>query len=136
MAELLEFPTHPSEVDHLPEPADPYRAHARPNAAPAVSLAFCRADGRITSFPTSMLRQADFAPAGSTHSLDLLTFQFSEPILKQSVTVRVEGRNLLGLFSLLSEDAIRWLRELPEGWPLDDPTMPVITRITLPTLPL
>lgn len=65
----------------------------------------------------------------------MLTLQFTPPEFKEPVAVRVEGRNLLDLFSFVAEQSTSWLRVLPDGWALDDPAVPVITRIILPTLP-
>ena len=132
MADLIEFPADATDLDFLPEPADPYRAYARPGTRRYPMLAFAFPDGSITSYRFSDMRRMEYEPADAPDGLDVLDLHFSWPWAKAPATVRIEGRNLLDLVYFVGEELTGWLRVLPEGQPAKDPAMPVITRITLP----
>ena len=95
-------------------------------------LSFAFADGCITSYRFAALSRMEFAPAETPEGLDLLRLHFSWPWATEPATVRVEGRNLLDLLYYVGEELTGWLRVLPAGQQVQDPALPVITRITLP----
>ena len=133
MADLIEFPADSTDGQRLPEPADPYRAYARPGTKRYPMLSFAFPDGCINSYRFSALSQMEFSPANAPDGLDVLRMFFSLPWATEPATVLVEGRNLLDLVYFVGEEVTGWLRVLPEGQQLKDPAMPVITRIVLPT---
>jgi hypothetical protein len=133
MAELIEFPSNLHHHQALPGPEEDYRAYASPADEAYPSLALLFPDGSVRSYRFRDIEQMDFSPADlSTDGCDVLNLCLAWRPATALTVVRIEGMNLLDLFYVVSQHLTRWLRVLPAGQRIANPTAPVITRIILP----
>lgn len=115
----------------LPQPGDPYKAHARPDNKALLMLRFLLRDASVEGFAYSDLRRTRMQPGNDPGSGPVLVLRFVEAAVTE---VRIEGRHLDVLADMLSYHRVAWLRELPPGKMHHEKNAAVITLITVVTL--
>jgi hypothetical protein len=116
------------ELSALPKPGDAYKAYSRPANQMLPTLHLLAADGQKWSFPYSCRVEGPhmlFLPEEPGKGA-VLVMRFSASV---PVEVVMAGIRLDDLHNYLGDHRIRWVRELPQGKPVIDPTIPVIRSI-------
>jgi hypothetical protein len=111
----------------LPQPGDPYKAHARPDNKPLLTLTFLCKDSAEEGFAYSDLRRIRLLP-GKPGGGPVLVLRFTEAAI---VEVRIEGLRLDAMRGYIRYHRIAWVRELPPGKMIADKTAAVVTSISI-----
>ena len=112
----------------LPQPGDPYKAHARPDNKPLLTLTFLCKDSVEEGFAYSDLRRIRLLP-GKPGQGPVLVLRFSTEA--GIVEVRIEGLRHDAMRDYIRYHRIAWIRELPPGKPVMDNTAAVVTSISI-----
>lgn len=127
----LHSPATLADSDLVPQPDDPYKAHARPSNKPEVTLHILLANGDYEGFAWSGYTRVRRVRSEKPGVGPVLVLRFTDPEIKE---VWIEGRNFATLHVYLGQNRIAWLRELPRGMMLRDAEEPVITSVEIRTL--
>jgi hypothetical protein len=115
----------------LPQPGDPYKAHARPDNKPLLMLSFLLSDGAVEDFSYSDLRRIRLLPADRPGGGLVMVLRFVEAAV---VEVRIEARRFDAMHNYIKHHRVAWVRELPTGMPMADTLAAVVTAITITQL--
>jgi len=121
----------PRKSDPLPKPGDAYRAHARflnRLSSDQKLIHFVDKECWCEGYAYSDLRRVRWVKGDNPAAGPVLELRFVEAEITE---VRVEGRNLEDIHHWISEGAMPWVWEQPEGFRTRDDNAVVITRITI-----
>jgi hypothetical protein len=118
----------PDDFPTLPLPEDAYKAHSRPGNKPVPTLHFVMGD-TIRGLPTANYDSIDWLVPDKPGASPAIVMRFSGIVPREAV---ITGRNLFGLFKLLSDHRVAWVRALPKGRDfIKDPAATVVTGIVV-----
>jgi hypothetical protein len=128
--EELHSPATLTDSDPVPQPGDPYKAHARPSTKPVAALHVVK--GKLSNgYAWSNFDSVDLVESEDPGGGLGLVLRFAG--LKPT-EILLAGRNLATLRVYLGENRIAWIRELPQGMMLRDTGQAVITGIEIRVL--
>jgi hypothetical protein len=123
--------TPAKKSDPLPQPGDPYRAHARflnRLHADSPMIFFVLGDFTCEGFRYSDLRRLRWLPASKPGLGPGLLLRFSEAVITD---VAIDGTHLLDVLHWIGQGAMPWAWEKPPGFNVRDDATAVISRITI-----
>jgi hypothetical protein len=112
-------PEGDAEAILLPQPGDPYVAHARPSVRPERTLFIMLANGDYEGFPWSSFDRISLLHAKIPGAGPKIQLRFAG---SQIVDLIISGRNLMALYAYLGQNRIAWLREGHTSKPTQAPT--------------
>ena len=123
--------TPAKKSDPLPQPGDPYRAHARflnRLVSDSPMIFFVMKDFTHEGFRYSDLRRLRWLHAGKPGQGPSLLLRFVEA---ETIDVTIEGMNLLDIEHWIGQGAMPWVWEKPPGFKVQESNAAVITHITI-----
>jgi hypothetical protein len=123
--------TPAKKSDPLPQPGDPYRAHARflnRLAADTLMIFFVLKDFSYEGFRYSDLRRLRWLPTSKPGQGPSLLLRFCEA---EITDVQIEGMHLLDIQHWIGQGVMPWVWEKPPGFNVQESNAAVITRIAI-----
>lgn len=130
-ATAVERPAPPpaaGEAQLLPQPGDPYKAHARPSQAVEPTLHVMTKEGYFRGFAWASYDSVDLLPPEAPGGGPVLVIRFAGLMPAEIV---LDGRNLGVLHAYLGQNRIAWVRELPAERDFKEVGATVINRIEI-----
>lgn len=116
------------DTDLLPQPGDPYKAHARPGNKPESTLHLLFKEGHTRGFSWASFDSVDLVPSERPGEAPGLVVRFACLVPTEVI---IAGRNLGKLHVYLGQNRLAWMRELPKGKMLQNREAPVITGLSV-----
>ena len=121
-AEAVEAGVSLETLSPLPQPGDPYKAHARLANGPLATLFLIPKGGLPDGIDYAALYRVRLIAGKRPGDAPALLLQF-----RGGLEAEIEGRGMLGLCEKIGRHRIHWIREHPTG--RDDGTAAVFIRL-------